>query len=112
MKLSVFLDLKVVMLAVVILVMAILGKVGGCGLGAWIGRFNLRKSLQMGVGMVPRCEVALIAVAIAIDAGVLSGAVADMFLAATFILVTITMLITPILLKALFKSELAEMLPT
>jgi Kef-type K+ transport system membrane component KefB len=108
-KLSVFLDLKVVMLAAVILVMAILGKVGGCGLGAWIGRFNLRESLQMGVGMVPRCEVALVALAIAIDAGVISGEVADIFLAATFILVMITMLITPILMKALFKQELAEM---
>lgn len=108
-KLSVFLDLKVVTLAVVILVMAILGKVGGCGLGAWIGRFNLRESLQLGFGMVPRCEVALIAVAIAIDAGVITGEIADIFLAATFILVTITMLITPILLKALFKRELAKM---
>ena len=111
-KLSVFLDLTVVMLAAVILVMAILGKVGGCGLGAWIGRFNLRESLQMGVGMVPRCEVALIVLAIAIDAGVISGEIADIFLAATFILVTITMLITPILLKALFKRELAVMPPT
>lgn len=108
-KLSVFLDLTVVMLAAVILVMAILGKVGGCGLGAWIGRFNLRESLQLGFGMVPRCEVALIAVAIAIDAGVITGEIADIFLAATFILVTITMLITPILLKALFKRELAKM---
>ncbi|MBK5190561.1 MAG: cation:proton antiporter [Methanosarcinales archaeon] len=108
-KLSVFLDLTVVTLAVVILVMAILGKVGGCGLGAWIGRFNLRESLQLGFGMVPRCEVALIAVAIAIDAGVITGEIADIFLAATFILVTITMLITPILLKALFKRELAKM---
>ena len=111
-KLSVFLDLKVVMLAAVILVMAILGKVGGCGLGAWIGRFSLRESLQMGVGMVPRCEVALVALAIAIDAGVITGKVADIFLAATFILVTITMLITPILLKVLFKKELAEMTST
>lgn len=111
-KLSVFLDLKVVMLAAVILVMAILGKVGGCGLGAWIGRFNLRESLQLGFGMVPRCEVALIVLAIAIDAGVISGEIADIFLAATFILVTITMLITPILLKALFKRELAVMPPT
>ena len=43
-----------------ILVIAVLTKVLGCGLGAWICRYSRRESLNVGIGMISRGEVALI----------------------------------------------------
>lgn len=40
--------------------LAIAGKVVGCGIGGLLMKFKPREALQIGVGMVPRMEVALI----------------------------------------------------
>ena len=108
-KLSVFLRPDVIVLSTVILLTAIIGKVFGRGAGAAITGFPLRKSFQMGVGSIPRMEVALISMTIAIKVGAVTGAVADKFFAATFVFVTVTTLITPPLLKWVFKKEVEEM---
>src|SRR2546428_243501 len=47
-----------------ILTVAILGKVLGCGLGAWVKGYTGRDSLAVGVGMIPRGEVGLITASI------------------------------------------------
>ncbi|MGD2048762.1 MAG: cation:proton antiporter, partial [Chloroflexota bacterium] len=46
--------------AVIITVVAVLSKIIGSGLGALIGGFNRRESLQLGIGMISRGEVGLI----------------------------------------------------
>jgi len=48
---------------------AIAAKVIGCGLPAWMSRFNLRGALRVGIGMAPRGEVALIIAGTALATG-------------------------------------------
>jgi len=109
--LKVFTQTPALYLAAVILLIAILGKVAGRAIGARVGGFSWRKSIQMGVGSIPRMEIALVAVMLAIKGGALgdpSGVVAQRFLAATMVFVTVTTLITPPLIKFAFREELKE----
>lgn len=107
--LKVFTQPSALYLAGVILVIAIVGKVTGRAIGARAGGFSWRKSLQMGIGSIPRMEIALVAVMLAIKGGALGdpdGELAQKFLAATMIFVTVTTLITPPLIKLAFRREL------
>jgi Kef-type K+ transport system membrane component KefB len=80
---------------------AILSKVIGCGLGAKICRFTNRESMQVGFGMVARGEVSFIVTAKAIAAGY----VCSMMYPSVIVVVLVTVLITPLLLKAAFGKE-------
>ena len=104
--LNVFTDPKAIILAVVIVIIAIVGKVVGRAAGARIGGFNWKQSLQMGIGSIPRMEVALVSIMLAIKGGAITGELANVFLASTMIFVTVTTLITPPLLKWSFKDEI------
>ena len=104
-NLQVFTDMRAIILAVVIVIIAIVGKVIGRAVGARMGGFNWIESLQMGIGSIPRMEVALVSIMIAIKAGAVKGELADIFLAATMIFVTVTTLITPPLLKWAFSLD-------
>lgn len=82
----------------VIIVIAILSKLVGSGLGArWAG-FSWRESWQLGAGMVSRGEVGLIVANVGIGAGLITGekfsAIVGMVLAST--------IVTPPMLRALF----------
>jgi Kef-type K+ transport system membrane component KefB len=107
-KLSIFLIPKVLILAGMITFIGIIGKIVGRGIGARVGGFTTRKSLQVGAASIPRMEVALVSLMVAIHAGIIEGAVADTLIAATFVFVTVTTLIAPSLIKYSFKRELAE----
>lgn len=52
--------------------LAVLSKVGGCGLAALLSGFNGLGSLRIGVGMLPRGEVALIVAGLGMSQGVLT----------------------------------------
>ncbi len=78
-----------------ILTVAILGKVLGCGLGAWVNGYTGRDSLAVGVGMIPRGEVGLITASIGWGAALVSSQVYSLVV----VLVLVTTLITPILLR-------------
>ena len=80
---------------------AIVSKVVGCGLGAKISRFSNRESIQVGVGMIARGEVSFIVAA----KGIAIGYVSSLLFPSIIIVVLITVLITPLLLKAAFKNE-------
>ena len=84
---------------------AFAGKIIGCTTGAKITGFNYRESLQVGIGMIPRMEVALVVVATAISLGVFTGNFAHQMLAATVLLVIVSAVVTPILLKLSFKKH-------
>ncbi|MCR5396100.1 MAG: cation:proton antiporter [Lachnospiraceae bacterium] len=87
--------------AIVLTIVAILTKVVGCGLGAKICGFKWKESVQIGVGMISRGEVALIVA----DKGRQLGLInTDMF-APVVLVVIVTTLITPILLKLVFKNK-------
>jgi len=101
------LDPASLLLTGVIIIVAIVSKLGGSGLGArWAG-FSWRESWQMGAGMVSRGEVGLIVANVGIGAGLVSGgefsAIVGMVLATT--------IVTPPMLRALFaepKKKLEE----
>ncbi len=89
---------------VMIISMSIVGKVVGCGIGAKLSGLSNIESLQVGVGMIPRMELALIIVTAAISHGILTGQVAYTILLTTIILTIVTSLIAPFLIKATFKN--------
>ena len=80
---------------------AILTKVLGCGLGAKLCKYTTKESLQIGVGMISRGEVALIVAQKGYQAGMLND---DLF-APIVLVVIVTTLITPILLGMVFKDK-------
>ncbi len=77
---------------------AILGKIAGCGgmARAW---FGIRESLAVGVGMIPRAEVALIMATLGLQAGIIDAGIFAM----TVTLVFVSNILTPILLKLSFR---------
>lgn len=80
---------------------AIVSKIIGCGLGAKICRYSNRESVQIGVGMISRGEVALIVASKGLSLGLMS----DYYLGPIIIMVLITTIITPVLLKIIFKDK-------
>lgn len=86
-------------LAIVICIVAILSKVIGCGLGARLTGMSNVESLQIGVGMISRGEVGLIVATV----GVAQGLVGDEVFAVTVLMVLVTTLVTPLLLRMAFR---------
>jgi Kef-type K+ transport system membrane component KefB len=77
---------------------AILTKLVGGALGAKFAGFSARSSLGIGAGMVARGEVGLIVATIGLSKGLISG---ELF-TATVVIVLVTTLITPPMLKWFF----------
>ncbi|WP_372796243.1 cation:proton antiporter [Pontiella sp.] len=78
-------------------IFAVFSKVLGCGLPALVTRFNLRGSLRIGLGMLPRGEVALIVAGIGLAGGVIDQGI---FGVAIMMTVVTTMLAPPLLVKS------------
>lgn len=91
---------SMVVFAALLLVISVISKMVGCGLGARLCRFDGRESLQVGVGMVCRGEVALIVANRGLALGVLSSTMM------TPVIITVIggTILTPILLKLVFKA--------
>lgn len=100
-------DMHIIIFSLALLTVAILSKVVGCGLGARMMSFNKEESLRIGVGMISRGEVALIVA----DKGAAVGLIKEADFAPVIIVVLITTLITPILLKLVYKDKTASPTP-
>ena len=87
-----------------LLLIAVVGKIAGCGLGVLFSGFTRRESLVVGVGMIPRGEVGLITASLGLAAGLVSH---DLY-AQVVVLVLITTLNTPPLLRYAFPRETAS----
>lgn len=92
---------EILVFTVLLLGVAILSKVLGCGLGAKICKYSTSEAYQIGSGMISRGEVALIVA----NKGIAMGLMLPEFLAPVVIVVVITTIITPILLKLAFKEK-------
>ncbi|NDO45602.1 cation:proton antiporter [Clostridium sp. MD294] len=90
---------SLLLFSIVLLIVAILSKVVGCGLGAKMCGYTNSEALSVGIGMVSRGEVALIVAQKGSQAGLIAQ---DMFPAIIFVVI-ITVLLTPILLKVQMK---------
>lgn len=95
---------EIVLFTVLLCVVAALTKVIGCGLGAKICKYTSKESLQIGVGMISRGEVALIVA----NKGEAVGLMSDKFFAPVIIMVVFTTVVTPVLLKLVFKDKTSE----
>ena len=90
---------NLILFAVVLTVVAILTKIIGCGLGARLTGFKTYDSIGIGLGMVSRGEVALIVA----QKGSMAGLIAGNMFPAVVLMVIVTTLVTPLLLKVGMK---------
>ncbi len=84
----------VIAFGVLLTALAVVGKVAGSGLPALLAGFNRRGSWRVGVGMLPRGEVALIMAGIGVSNGVLDS---DLYGVAIMMTIVTTALAPPIL---------------
>ncbi len=89
----------ILLFALVYSVLAIAAKIAGCSIPALFLNFNRRGAARIGIGMVPRGEVALIIAGIGLAGGILNQ---DAFNAA-IIMTFITTLITPPIFSAMIE---------
>lgn len=97
--LSVFREMPVVWLAVLLTLLAVATKFIGCGLGAW--GMRRREMAQVGIGMVPRGEVGIVVAQIGLGLAVISRE----FFAAVLFMAVATTLIAPPFIKILFRED-------
>ncbi len=80
---------------------ALICKIIGCGLMAKACRFNVSDSLKIGIGMMTRGEVALIVS----QKGLSVGMMDDVYFTAVILLIIVSSISTPILLKMIYTKE-------
>lgn len=80
---------------------ALITKIIGCGIVAKIFRYNMRDSLKVGIGMMTRGEVALIVAQKGLSVGLLD----PVYFTSVILLIIVSSILTPILMKLLFKGE-------
>ena len=90
----------------------ILSKVLGAGLGGIICKYNFKDSTKIGVGMMARAEVLIVCAQTGVDtiigydsAGNAISLISPMIMPFTLILIILTSFLTPIFLKLLYKGE-------
>ena len=89
---------QILLFSVCFVIMALITKVIGCGLAAKICRFSWADSLKVGVGMMTRGEVALIVAQKGLDIGVVD----PVYFTAVILLIVVSSVATPLVLKVLF----------
>jgi Kef-type K+ transport system membrane component KefB len=82
----------------VITLLAIVGKVFGCGLPAYLSGFNFLGASRVGLGMLPRGEVALIIAGV----GLASGVIDQEIFGVSIMMTLVTTLLAPVFLVRLF----------
>ena len=99
----------VIAFGVLLTALAVVGKVAGSGLPALLAGFNRRGSWRIGVGMLPRGEVALIMAGIGVSSGVLDS---DLYGVAIMMTIVTTALAPPILALSFKGGESGLRSPT
>jgi len=92
---------------IVLFIVAVLSKVIGAGLGARLAGLNNAAALRVGTGMISRGEVGLIVAGIGVREGIISQEVFTVVV----VLVLLTTLVTPLLLRYVFPRPIAPPAP-
>lgn len=92
---------SIIIFTVLLILVAIASKMVGCGAGALLCRYSGRDALRIGVGMVSRGEVALIVA----NKGLSAGLMNPVFMTPIVLMVTVTVIVSPILLKMTYKAK-------
>ena len=90
--------------SVAFVAVALLSKIIGCGLVSRVCKFKWGDSLKIGIGMMTRGEVALITAQKGLNAGLIT---ADYF-TAVILMILVSSILAPILLKLLYRSKTAS----
>ncbi len=90
---------KIIFPLIILMIAAVFSKVVGCGVGAKMMKFSNREAIQIGVGMIPRGEVGLIVANVAKSGGYIS----DSMFTASILVVVLTTIITPPMLKKSYE---------
>ena len=102
----------IVLFTFLAVLVGLLGKVIGCGTVAKLSHYTLRESAVCGVGMMARGEVALIVTATAMSPDLGTNALPPEFMLMTVMLILISSILTPILLKVMYKRNPPEERPS
>lgn len=94
-------DPVMLLFAISLTIVAVLTKIIGCSFGCKLFKYSNKESLQVGIGMVSRGEVALIVASKGLAAGLITTSV----LAPILIVVIATTILSPILLKISYKTR-------
>jgi Kef-type K+ transport system membrane component KefB len=94
-------NINVLYLAGLIVAIAIITKLIGCGIPSMIFLKDKSKAMKVGIGMISRGEVGLIIAGVGVSSGVLAS---DTY-TSIIIMVAATTIITPIWLKIVYKKE-------
>ncbi len=94
-------DVSILAFSVAFVLVGLLGKVLGCGLVARFMKFNGSDALKIGIGMMTRGEVALIVA----QRGLKSGIIDSKYFTSVILLIVISSILTPILLKGIYVSD-------
>jgi Kef-type K+ transport system membrane component KefB len=94
-------NIEVLILSAIVIIVAIVSKLVGCGLPSLLFLKNKSKSMIVGIGMISRGEVGLIVAGIGVTSGVLSSNIYT----TVIIMVAVTTLITPLWLRRAYGKE-------
>lgn len=97
-------DAEIMIFAVAFVIVALVTKIVGCGLVGKLCKFNWSDSLKIGVGMMTRGEVALIVAQKGLSVGLLT----PVYFTAVILLIIVSSISTPIILKVLYAKDGAE----
>jgi Kef-type K+ transport system membrane component KefB/mannitol/fructose-specific phosphotransferase system IIA component (Ntr-type) len=95
---KVFFSIEVLVFGLIFTISAFIAKIAGCGLPSLLLNFNVKGAMRVGLGMVPRGEVALIVAGIGISTGLLDE---KLFGLAVFMTLATTVITPPLLSKSL-----------
>ena len=94
-------DLSILAFSVAFVLVGLLGKVIGCGLVAKLLKYNNSDALKIGVGMMTRGEVALIVA----QRGLKAGIIDSKYFTSVILLIVVSSILTPIILKAIYSVD-------
>lgn len=97
-------DLEIMMLSGIIIAIAVVTKLFGCGLPAWMFLKSRTKGMRVGIGMISRGEVGLIVAGVGLSTGVLTSSVYSTMV----LMVAATTIITPLWLKMDYRKEIRQ----
>lgn len=98
------LDVNLLLFSIGFVIVALITKIIGCGLMAKICRYKWKDSFKIGIGMMTRGEVALIVAQKGLSVGIIDAR----YFTSVILLIIVSSVITPLILKALYKGEPEE----
>lgn len=99
-------DLSLLLFSVVFVIVGCVSKIIGCGGVSKLMGYSWKESVQVGIGMMVRGEVALIVA----QKGLSVGLVDSKYFAAVILLIIVSSMIVPVLLKKAFQDKAQEQL--